>query len=447
MELTLIIITLVIASAALAVSIVLLVSVLKQKGSADGGKNSSDAIVALSTNLQSIHNDVISVKGDVTALQNSVPLVISDQLAQQMVKVQTQLGNQANQDNARIAEFQKNVNETLANSTALTNKALQDSIAAINKKVDDNFITINKQVNESLQTGFKSNSDTMGQLQKQLGEIGNAQKNLEGIQKDVMDLQTILKGNQSRGAFGELQLSVLLENTFPNGKGIYYNLQDDLGFTKDDEKTRPDADLIFSVNGVTSKLCIDSKFPFAEYAKLFSGEKMSDEDKAALKTRFHNEVRIKYKDIADKYIIEGVTMRYAVMFIPNDGIFAYVENEFPDLVSEARSLGVILACPSTLQAIIVVFHNAAVEAERSKNIEKINEALKGLSVEFDRFSKRWDEVQRSIQNAANKTVNLGTTVNKISSKFTKINKSEFASLAGDDDTPEQIEGPSDSEDK
>src|SRR5574344_692470 len=183
MELTLIIITLVIASAALAVSIVLLVSVLKQKGSADGGKNSSDAIVALSTNLQSIHNDVISVKGDVTALQNSVPLVISDQLAQQMVKVQTQLGNQANQDNARIAEFQKNVNETLANSTALTNKALQDSIAAINKKVDDNFITINKQVNESLQTGFKSNSDTMGQLQKQLGEIGNAQKNLEGIQR------------------------------------------------------------------------------------------------------------------------------------------------------------------------------------------------------------------------------------------------------------------------
>src|SRR5574344_2753924 len=99
MELTLIIITLVIASAALAVSIVLLVSVFKQKGSADGGKNSSDAIVALSTNLQSIHNDVISVKGDVTTLGASVPLTVSSEISKQMVGIQKQLGDQANQDN------------------------------------------------------------------------------------------------------------------------------------------------------------------------------------------------------------------------------------------------------------------------------------------------------------------------------------------------------------
>jgi DNA recombination protein RmuC len=381
-----------------------------------------DDITRMSADLQSLHNSLQTLSGNLYELKASLPLLMSNESNKQMSSLQESFKNQNAASGKAMLDFQ-----------SLMSKNLTDNIQAMNKKVDDNFKEINDRVNKSIQDGFGKNSDTMGELKEQLGAIGNAQKHLEEIQKDVVSLNNILSGSQTRGAYGELQLEMLLEQTFPNGKGKYYNIQDDLGYTKGSEKTRPDADLVFSVNGEDIKLCIDSKFPFSDYSRLFMDGEISQEDKLSLRNSFKNAVKVKYKDIADKYIIEGITLHYAVMFIPNDGIFAYIQNEFPDLVSEARSLGVIMSCPSTLQAIIVIFHNAAIENERSKNLKMIGDALNGLSKEFDRFSARWNALQRCIQSANKSTIELGTTVDKITNRFQKINKSNFASIEENDD--------------
>lgn len=450
MELGLIIAVVVLSVLTLGLCGFLLFTVKKQKPSDDGGKNLSDAIVGLSTNLQSVHSDVQTLGGNLTALRESVPLVISQKTAEQMSSLQLSFNEQAEKDNQRMQGFQTNLTNLVNAQMALINKSMNENTEAMNKKVEENFRDINERVNKSLQDGFRGNSDTMGELKKQLGAIDDAQKHLQNLQADVTSLNQVLQGNQSRGAYGELQLSMLLESTFPNGKGKYYNLQDDLGYTKGDEKVRPDADLIFTVNGNVSKLCIDSKFPFSDYAKLFSGSTLDEAEKNALKNSFSSEVKKKYKDIADKYIIPNLTPNYAIMFIPNDGVFAFVENEFPDLVADARSLGVILACPSTLQAIVVVFHNAAMEAERSKNMEKMEEALKGLGQEFQRFSGRWDSLQRSIQSAASKTTQMDTTVRKISGKFGKIQSADLTGIDKDGDglpdAPSSLAAPTDGQD-
>src|SRR5574344_1143097 len=428
MDTTLLIVLIVVAVALLALSVIILFLLLKRANVEKIPSAEAEEIKTLSSNLQSLHNDVQNLNVSLATLKESIPLVISQKTAEQMTSLQKSFGEQSENDNQRMQLFQAALTKSVNEQMALLNKTLTDNTALMNKKVEDNFKDINDRVNKSLQEGFKGNSDTMGELKKQLGAIDDAQKHLQSLQDDVTSLNQVLQGNQTRGAYGELQLEMLLESTFPNGKGKYYNLQDDLGFTKGEEKVRPDADLIFMVNGTTSKLCIDSKFPFADYAKLFSGEKMDEAEKAALKASFSAEVKKKYKDIAAKYIIPNLTPDYAIMFIPNDGVFAYIENEFPDLVGEARSLGVILACPSTLQAIVVVFHTAAMEAERSKNMAKMEEALKGLGSECSRLAERWDSLQRSIQVAANKTTQMTTTVNKITGKFDKINSADLSGI-------------------
>lgn len=96
MELTLIIIAVTLSAVTLVFSVILFVSVLRKNKASDGGKNISDAIVSLNANLQSVHNDLISVKADVSNYEKNIPLVISSQLAEQMVKVQKQLGDQSN---------------------------------------------------------------------------------------------------------------------------------------------------------------------------------------------------------------------------------------------------------------------------------------------------------------------------------------------------------------
>ena len=77
MELTLIIIAVTLSAVTLVFSVILFVSVLRKNKASDGGKNISDAIVSLNANLQSVHNDLISVKADVSNYEKNIPLVIS----------------------------------------------------------------------------------------------------------------------------------------------------------------------------------------------------------------------------------------------------------------------------------------------------------------------------------------------------------------------------------
>lgn len=439
MELALIIVALVISSITLGLCVFLLVTVKKDKGSGDGGKNTSDAIVALSTNLQSIHNDVISVKGDLTTLGASVPLTVSSEISKQMVGIQKQLGDQANQDNARIVAFQKNVNDTLASSTALTNKALADSIAAINKKVDDNFLAINKQVNESLSTGFKSTSETMGNLKETLGKMTEAQNNLEKLQNDVVSLNKVLTGSQSRGQYGEMQLQMILEATWPNGKGTFYDLQYFISKAKDGEDIRPDAVVFFPRQH--AYICIDSKFPLTHYANMFGGEKLSDEDEKAEKDAFKRDVKAKFNEVATKYIIPGVTTNQAIIFIPNDGVFAYIHSEFKDVVEDGLRRNVVMASPSILQPILVTFHAAQIDAERAENLTEMKEELSSLGKDFMIFGDKWEKLHKNVDSLQNTASDVDRTIKRMDKKFSSISSGEVNSAIDDKTDADAIEGP------
>jgi DNA recombination protein RmuC len=424
---------------ALAITVILLIVVLKNRKAKEPDDKTAEFFNEIKQSLQTS--------------RESLPLVISGELAKQMVGIQKQLGEQAEVDNKRLNEFQLSMHKSIGESltqmnTSLNgrvdamNESLTKSVTALNEKVDKNLADMNKQVGETLTSGFKGNSETMGELKEKLGKIDEAQKHLESLQNEVVTLNNVLANNQARGQYGELQLEMLLEATFPNGEGKFYNLQDDLGRIKDGEKVRPDADIVFTAGDDITKLCIDSKFPFSDYVKLFSGEALSEDERRALKISFKNAVKIKADSIAEKYIISGLTMKYAIMFVPNDGVFAFIENEFPELVSLARNEGVIISGPSTLQAIIVVFHSAALDAERNKDLEAIDAALKGLGDEFNRFSKRWSELEKSIDTVDKKSKDFSVTVSKISTKFVKINHNEIAAVGEtDEDGAAALEAP------
>ena len=230
MDTPLLITLIVVAVAVLVVSVILLILVIKRRNVENFSLGPSDEIKALEANLQSLHNAVDNLNANLAVLKESIPLVISAKTAEQMTGLQKSFNEQAEKDNARMQLFQANLNKAVNDQMALLNKALSDNTLALNKKVEDNFKDINDRVNRSLQEGFKGNSDTMGELKKQLGEIDEAQKHLASLQEDVTTLNQVLQGNQSRGAYGELQLEMLLENTFPEGKGKFYNLQEDLGY-------------------------------------------------------------------------------------------------------------------------------------------------------------------------------------------------------------------------
>ena len=347
-------------------------------------------------------------------LKTNIKLTVSEE----MNKVLEQ-GNKSNEtNNEKLERFQRNITESLA-----------ARFDALNKQIDDKLIEINKKVDEKLQEGFKATGETMAQVRERLQAIDDAQKNIENLSKDVISLRSVLEGNQSRGQYGEYQLSMVLHNVFGDTMGCYEE-QYTMKKVKDGDDVRADA--VVFMPEPNKMICIDSKFPFQDYQRIFDTD--NPEEKERLTKEFGNAVKKHITVIKDKYIVEGKTAPEALMFIPNDGVFAFVHHNLEDVVEYARSKKVILTSPSTLPAILVTINMVRIEVERSKNAEEINKHLHRLAKDFEMFGREWDKFSNALEQTTKRREELDHRVGKLTNKFQSISTNN-----GLEDEPKQID--------
>ena len=348
-------------------------------------------------------------------LKTNIKLSVSEEITK--VMEQTQKSNELN--NEKLERFQAGITESL-------NKRFD----ALNKQIDDKLIEINKKVDEKLAEGFKSTGETMAQVRERLQAIDAAQKNIEKLSSDVVSLKSVLEGNQSRGQYGEYQLSMVLHSVFGDTTGCYQE-QFTMKKVKDGDDVRADA--VVFMPEPNKMICIDSKFPFQDYQRIFETDIQEEKDR--LTKEFGNAVKKHITVIKDKYIVEGKTAPEALMFIPNDGVFAFIHHNLEDVVEYARSKKVILTSPSTLPAIIVTINMVRIEVERSKNAEEINRHLQRLAKDFEMFGREWDKFSNALEQTGKRREELDHRVGRITNKFQAINTSNNLS-----DDLKQIEG-------
>ena len=348
-------------------------------------------------------------------LKTNIKLSVSEEITR--VMEQSQKSNELN--NEKLERFQAGITESL-------NKRFD----ALNKQIDDKLIEINKKVDEKLAEGFKSTGETMAQVRERLQAIDAAQKNIEKLSSDVVSLKSVLEGNQSRGQYGEYQLSMVLHSVFGDTTGCYQE-QFTMKKVKDGDDVRADA--VVFMPEPNKMICIDSKFPFQDYQRIFETDIQEEKDR--LTKEFGNAVKKHITVIKDKYIVEGKTAPEALMFIPNDGVFAFIHHNLEDVVEYARSKKVILTSPSTLPAILVTINMVRIEVERSKNAEEINRHLQRLAKDFEMFGREWDKFSNALEQTGKRREELDHRVGRITNKFQAINTSNNLS-----DDLKQIEG-------
>ena len=334
-------------------------------------------------------------------LKTNIELAVSKEIA----KVMEQTGKSNELNNEKLERFQKNITESL-----------NTRFDALNKQIDDKLIEINKKVDEKLAEGFKNTGETMAQVRERLQAIDAAQKNIEELSKDVVSLRSVLEGNQSRGQYGEYQLSMVLHNVFGDTTGCYQE-QYTMKKVKDGEDVRADA--VVFMPEPNKMICIDSKFPFQDYQRIFETEVA--EEKERLTREFGNAAKKHITVIKDKYIVEGKTAPEALMFIPNDGVFAFIHQNLEDVIEYARSKKVILTSPSTLPAILVTINMVRIEVERSKNADEINKHLQRLAKDFEMFGREWDKFSNALEQTGKRREELDHRVGRITNKFQAIN--------------------------
>ena len=297
---------------------------------------------------------------------------------------------------------------------------LRNDFDKLDEKIERKLMEINNKVTERLDQSLEKTNKTFANVLERLSKIDEAQKKIAGLSSDIISLQSILTDKKSRGIFGEVNLSFILENAFGGtGSGIY-SLQHKMsnGFI---------ADALLFAPAPLGTIAIDSKFPLENYERM-TNKNISLEERTMYEKQFKIDFKKHIDAISSKYIIPGETAGEAILFLPAEAIFAEVNAYHRDILDYAYSKKVWITSPTTIMSMLTIISMVLKNMERDKYAQVIHEELNKLSLEFSRYKERWDKLARNIKTVSNSVEELNTTSDKITKRFDSINKVEVDKL-------------------
>jgi len=319
---------------------------------------------------------------------------------------------------AKLEELNKDI--THAVELTLSDNAKKEiaSDAEHNKKLTQEIASklgeLNKEVKDALLGANKSQGETLTNLGKQIQALQTANESVSKLGESVSTLTNVITGNnQKRGQFGEFLLTSILENIFETTSNMF-STQYDLDVKG--SKVRPDA-VIYLPKEKGNIICIDSKFPYANYLAIFNEDGSENEGKIR---EFKEDVKRKIDEISSKYIVKGLTADYALCYFPSDEIYNFINAKLPDLAEKARKSAVVLVSPATLQPVLYTLKSLAIEYKRSQKLQELNLLIVTLSKDFRILRERWDKIEANVTTLQNSVSNFNAPFNRLEGKFEKI---------------------------
>lgn len=297
--------------------------------------------------------------------------------------------------------------------------SLSSHLKTLSQQVKSHLDGISKEVNVRLNEGFDKTNETFTNIVKRLTIIDEAQKKITELSHTVVSLQDLLSDKKSRGAFGEVQLNVLIKNTIP---GNHYRFQHTLSNGKR-------VDCMLLLPPPTGNITIDAKFPLECYQAMHLAK--TPEEKKQSASTFKQTIKKHISDIKEKYIIHNETADSAIMFIPAEAIFSEIHAHHPEIIDYSHQSRVWLTSPNTLMAILTTAKAVLKDDATKKQVNIIKQHLHALSLDFSRFDKRMNNLSRHISQAHQDVDNIHTSAKKISARFNKIDSLELSENEND----------------
>jgi DNA recombination protein RmuC len=357
--------------------------------------------------------------------------------------VTTQIGQLGSLQGERLEAFARELNrfslglDERFERLKLTVEGRLIAIQADNaSKLDEMRRTVDEKLHATLEQrlgeSFKLVSDRLEQVHRGLGEM-------QSLAAGVGDLKRVLSNVKTRGTWGEVQLSALLEQLLTTEQ-FSANVA-----TRPGSNERVD----FAIrlpgkgDGAAVWLPIDAKFPVEDYQRLMDAQERGDpvlveEAGRAIELRLKNEAR----SIRDKYVAPPHTTDFALLYLPTEGLYAEALRR-PGLADTLqREWRVSLAGPTTLAALLnslqMGFRTLAIE-QRSAEVWAVLGAVK---TEFGKFGEALAHTRKKLDEASNSISKAETRTRQLSRKLREVealpaSESEqligMVELDGDDD--------------
>ncbi|MEX0895413.1 MAG: DNA recombination protein RmuC [Patescibacteria group bacterium] len=220
-------------------------------------------------------------------------------------------------------------------------------------------------------------------------DITNHRKLTDELRINTEKLAKVLSNNQARGEWGERIIEDLLT---ANGlqEGVHYSKQRSMT-TSNDTVLRPDITLLLPNERIVP---IDVKFPYQSIARL-----VAEDGKAAqaphLK-QFRVDLKTKIDKVAEYIDPAAETLDYAILFVPNEMVFSFINQQIPDMVDYAIKQRVLLVSPFTFiivaKTVMESYRNFMITDSLRKAVKYIDEFV----VEWDKFKGQFEKYGRTL---------------------------------------------------
>ena len=272
-------------------------------------------------------------------------------------------------------------------------KAIDTLVKQSNDKLNDKNLQIQTDLSnkkDAIEKMIKQISDQLTTVEKdRIGTFTNLRDAIENNVKLTKELSTtteglkrVLSNNQQRGAFGEKVAEDLLKMSgFVIGTD--YTRQETTG------DARPDFTLYLPDK---TKINIDSKFPYSNIVKM--SESSDAEARTQFKKLFEQDIKKKINDVTSRNYInpEDNTVDFVVLFIPNEMIFSFIYESFPDVWQDALNRKVVMTGPFSFTAILRMVKQAYENFRFQKNVQSIITQIKVFGTEFEKYTEEFEKI-------------------------------------------------------
>lgn len=306
-------------------------------------------------------------------------------------------------------EFLKLANKTFTDQSKINENKLSGKKELIDQTLHNMKDELNR-VQEVIKKIENDRKQSYGELTTQLKHSVEQTKRL---QDSTNQLNTALSSSQTRGQWGErmaedvLRMAGFIE-------GINYLKQK----TMTDTRNRPDFTFLLPQN---LKINMDVKFPLNNYLAYLKAQ--TDAEQANYKSLFLKDARNRIKEVTGRDYINPVdnTVDYVIVFIPNEQVYAFINENDSGLLDEALKNKVILSSPVTLYAILAVIRQAVDNFNLEKTASQILALLSEFNKQWENFKNGMDKMGKRLDEAQKEFQSLITTrTNKLERPLQKI---------------------------
>ncbi len=311
-------------------------------------------------------------------------------------------------------------NLTALNETKLENirRTVEDKLNSLQKDNSDKLekmrITVDEKLHSTLEKrlgeSFKLVNERLESVYKGLGEM-------QTLAQGVGDLKKVFTNVKSRGYWGEIQLSNILEQ-FLNNEQYLTNV-------KIKPKSNDFVEFCIKLPGKNGEdyvmLPIDSKFPVEDYSKLVDAEELGDMSLIIEhRKKLENSIKICAKAIYEKYIDPPYTTDFGIMFLPTESLYCEVVRNTSLCEILTQKYRVVVTGPTTFVAIInslqMGFKTLAIE----KRSSEVWELLGVVKSEFGKFGDLLDRTNKKLQEISSTMTLASKKTRTIESKLRSV---------------------------